>query len=228
MKVSIIVAGGSGLRMGADIPKQFLCVADKPILMHTLERFHQYDASMALVLVLPESQTNYWKELCDKYHFDIPHAIVYGGESRFHSVNNGVQYVKNKYPIVSCIAVHDGVRPLVSLQTLENCFSDALRLGSAIPVMPAIESVRLIDNINSEVSHACDRRRVMMVQTPQVFTSDILYNSYALDYRETFTDDASVCEAAGYIMHLSQGNKENVKITTPDDLQYAEIILSRL
>lgn len=227
MRIAIVVAGGSGLRMGSDIPKQFLPVVGEPILMHTLKRFNEYDKDMNLVLVLPSIQIEYWKTLCDKYSFDLPHEIVVGGETRYHSVRNGLEYIKKNKRDISLIAIHDGVRPLVSVDTLSRCFVEAAKYGSAIPVMPAIESIRMIDETDGERSYAVDRRRVMLVQTPQVFTSEVVMKSYDLGYRETFTDDASVCEAAGYTMHLSQGNKENVKITTPDDMIYAEMIMKK-
>lgn len=225
MNVVIIVAGGSGLRMGSEIPKQFLPVAGKPILMHTLRRFNDYDKSMHIVLVLPKSQREYWDALCREHSFDIEHAIVDGGETRYHSVLNGLNYTRQHLSSATCIGVHDGVRPLVSAETLRRTFTEASEYGSAIPVMPAIESVRFIDETDKGVSHAVDRRRVVLVQTPQVFRAQMLFESYGLGYRETFTDDASVCEAAGHVMHLAEGNKENVKITTPDDLLLAEMML---
>jgi 2-C-methyl-D-erythritol 4-phosphate cytidylyltransferase len=227
MNVAIIVAGGSGLRMGSEIPKQFLRVAGKPILMHTLGIFRKYDSDMAIILVLPESQISYWERLCESEQFGVSHDIVKGGETRYHSVRNGLMYAKEHYPEAESIAVHDGVRPLVSTKTIGSCFDDAWEYGSAIPVMASVESVRLIDERDSKLSYAIDRRRVMLVQTPQVFSAEMIYSSYDIGYRETFTDDASVCEAAGYKMHLTEGNKENVKITTPDDLILAETLLKK-
>ena len=217
----VIVAGGSGKRMGTDIPKQFLIVGGKPVLASTIERFHTYDAQMQIVLVLPQSQIAYWHKLTAEYHIDIKHQIVSGGETRFHSVKNGLSAIKD----ADVVGVHDGVRPLVSTATIDRCFDSATQHGSAVPVMPSVESVRFVDE--NGTSHAVDRARVRMVQTPQVFRYDILTNSYQQPYSDLFTDDASVVEAAGYTITLVDGNKENIKLTTPDDLVYAEMLMAK-
>ena len=217
----VIVAGGSGKRMGTDIPKQFLIVGGKPVLASTIERFHTYDAQMQIVLVLPENQITYWQTLCAEYQFNIKHTIAKGGETRFHSVKNGLAAVVD----AEVVGVHDGVRPLVSVATVERCFDCAAKYGTAVPVMPAVESVRFIDADGS--SHAVNRAQIRMVQTPQMFQYDILMNSYNQPYTDLFTDDASVVETAGHAITLIEGNKENIKLTTPDDLVYAKMLMAK-
>ncbi len=211
----IIVAGGKGQRMGADIPKQFLLLKGKPILMYTIERFYSLDSSMEIVVVLPESEQDYWRQLCQEYKFSVQHKITSGGKTRFHSVQNGLRAIVNS----EIVGVHDGVRPFVSEQTLKNCYNTAKEKGTAIPVMPVIESIRKIDG---EVSESCDRSKYRLVQTPQVFEIDLLRRSYNVDYLDTFTDDASVVEAEGYLVSLVEGNIENIKITSPMDLAVGE------
>jgi 2-C-methyl-D-erythritol 4-phosphate cytidylyltransferase len=217
-KIAIIVAGGKGERMQTDIPKQFIEIKGKPILMHTLEVFHRYETSMQLVLVLPFIQFNYWNELCKKHNFDIPHQIVAGGQTRFHSVKNGLEVVN----IPALVAVHDGVRPLVSVKTIARCFAEAEKQGTAIPVVDLVDSIRkLTENDNQSV----DRLAYKLVQTPQVFDADILIKAYEQDFSPLFTDDASVVEAMGTKINLVEGNRENIKITTEFDLRIAEILI---
>lgn len=216
----IIVAGGSGQRMGSNIPKQFLNIKGRPILMYTIERFFNYNPKIKIVVVLPENQIDYWKELCTKHSFSIEHKIIKGGATRFGSVQNGLSEITN----CELIAIHDGVRPLVSKETIQRCFDDAAKYGNAIPVVPATESIRIADNDGT--NKAIDRAMVKLVQTPQIFNKEILSKSHTQTYRPIFTDDASVAEFAGYKMHLTDGNRENIKITTPDDLLYAEALLN--
>lgn len=218
-RYAIIVAGGSGTRMGSQIPKQFLIVAGQPILMHTLRVFNTYDPEMSLIVVLPQSQIEYWHELCAEYGFDIRHSIATGGATRFESVKNGMALTSAD----SIIAVHDGVRPLVSPETLDRCYTTAEARGTAIPVMPSIESVRICDADGR--SHAADRSKIMMVQTPQVFRGDVLHKAYRQSFSPLFTDDASVVEAMGQTVELTEGNVGNIKITTPMDLILAESML---
>ena len=213
----IVVAGGKGLRMGADIPKQFLPVQGKPLLMHTLSNLHTFDPTMHLILVLPEAQQAYWDSLCHKHSFNVPHTIVKGGGTRFHSVSNGLTSITTDDALV---AVHDGVRPFVSHTVIGNCFAAAEKHGAAIPVVPVVETVRKLGEGNSSVT--IDRNALRMVQTPQTFHLSILRAAYAQPYSTHFTDDASVVEAAGYTIALVDGNRENIKITTPFDLQLAE------
>ncbi len=213
----IIVAGGSGTRMGGSIPKQFLEVAGRPILMHTVQRFYDFDNDISIIVVLPADQIDFWKELCQQHNFIIPHTIVTGGETRFHSVLNGLQYTDED----SLIAVHDGVRPFVSRETLEKGFRLAMEKGTAIPVVQPPESIRIIEDNRSK---SIDRSTVRLVQTPQIFNGKILHKAYEQQYTDLFTDDASVVEKAGFPIYLYDGNRENIKITTPDDLIYAEAL----
>jgi 2-C-methyl-D-erythritol 4-phosphate cytidylyltransferase len=216
--VAIIVAGGKGLRMNAEIPKQFLEINHLPILMHTLNAFSKYDASIQLILVLPAAQVDFWKELCHKHSFSIPHTIVCGGDTRFDSVKNGLDAVK----VHSMVAVHDGVRPLVSRDTIARCFEQVYQYGAVIPTVELVDSIRqLTDGRNIAV----DRSAYQLVQTPQVFDSIILKNAYNQEFSPLFTDDASVVEAAGTAVKLVQGNRENIKITTEMDLKIASLFL---
>lgn len=218
-KSVIIVAGGKGERMKSDTPKQFLECADKPILMHTITIFWNFDKEMKILLVLPESQIQYWAELIKKYRFNIPHRVIAGGKTRFHSVKNAIDTLDEKTELV---AIHDGVRPLVSQDTIERCFETAEKTGSAIPALALSESIRQVfDN----KSIALDRSRYKMVQTPQVFRADIVIKSYQQPFSEKYTDDASVVETLGYKIHLVDGNVENIKITTPYDLKMATLLI---
>ena len=218
IKTAIIVAGGKGERMNAEIPKQFLEIHGKPILMHTLEVFRRYDASMELILVLPSVQIEFWKELCKKHAFDIPHQIVSGGQTRFQSVKNGLKATRSNL----LIAVHDGVRPLVSIDTIERCFDEAEKSGAAIPVIDLVESIR---QISENESSSVDRSAYKLVQTPQVFESELLKKAYEQEFTPLFTDDASVVEALGTKIQLVDGNRENIKITTEFDLRIAESLI---
>lgn len=214
-KTVLIVAGGKGERMNSEIPKQFLEIQGKPILMHTLDVFLAYDATINLVLVLPADQIDLWKELCKKYSYDIKHQIVEGGKTRFQSVKNGLDVVKDS----GLVAVHDGVRPLVSVETIARCFQKAEKYGTAVPVIDVIDSIR---QITPNGSQCIDRTAYKLVQTPQIFKSDILKKAYEQDFSPFFTDDASVVEAGGIKIQLVEGNRENIKITTAFDLKMAE------
>ncbi|MDD2797318.1 MAG: 2-C-methyl-D-erythritol 4-phosphate cytidylyltransferase [Bacteroidales bacterium] len=222
-KIIIIVAGGKGMRMGNDLPKQFLPIGGKPVLMHTLEKFHSADAEMKLILVLPEAQQDYWRELCTKYNFSLPHTIANGGETRFHSVKNGLEKATKEISDKAIIGVHDGVRPFVSTDVIRNCYKLTQKNKAVIPVIEVHETIRKIENSNSKT---VDRSSYRLVQTPQVFQSDILINAYQQNYASGFTDDASVVEAAGITVTLTEGNRENIKITTPFDIIVAEAILA--
>lgn len=214
----IIVAGGKGLRMGTDIPKQFLPVQGIPVLMRTLTTFHTFDPALHLILVLPLAQQVYWQDLCQHHAFTLPHTIANGGETRFHSVKNGLACIEAEEALV---AVHDGVRPFVSQATIAACFEAAAQVGAAIPVLPVVETIRELDE---SVSHTVDRDRYRLVQTPQTFQLGILRQAYTQPYGPQFTDDASVVEAADHAITLVEGNRENIKITTPFDLQLAEVL----
>ncbi len=215
---AIIVAGGSGTRMGSEIPKQFLKINGLPVLMHTLNTFYSFDTAIKLILVLPEDQIAYWKELCTTHQFEIVHEIAKGGSTRFESVKNGLALIKTP----ALIGIHDGVRPFVSHDSLNRCYHHARALGNAIPVLDAYESVREVKN---GLSKALDRTSIKLVQTPQVFHSDLLMPAYEQAYNPLFTDDASVVEACGKTIHLVAGNRENIKITTPFDLILAEAFI---
>ena len=216
-KYIIIVAGGKGLRMGGDIPKQFLPVCGKPVLMRTLEAFHAYDTSIHLILVLPVSQQVYWKQLCEEYQFDLMHEIADGGETRFHSVKNGLALVKED----GLVGVHDGVRPFVSQEVIARCYDEALSLKAVIPVVGVVETVR---HLTEEGSETVPRDQYKLVQTPQVFDVALLRRAYEQTYTDMFTDDASVVEALGEKVYLVEGNRENIKLTTPFDLKLAELL----
>lgn len=215
-KYVIIVAGGKGLRMGAGLPKQFLLLDGKPVLMHTLQRFYDFDPAVSLILVLPEAHQTYWQKLCREYGFAVPHTVACGGETRFHSVKNGLAKVTGN----GLVGVHDGVRPFVSASTIRQCFDRALETGAAIPVLPVTDTLR---ELAGEKSHTVDRNRYCTVQTPQVFRTEVLQEAYRKPYSGTFTDDASVVEASGFSITLVPGNRENIKITTPFDLKTGEI-----
>ncbi len=217
----LIVAGGRGTRMGGPQPKQFLELAGRPVLMHTLEAFDRWDASARLIVVLPEDQIDTWKRLCEAHVFGRIHRVVAGGETRFHSVQNGLGAVASD----GLIAVHDGVRPLVAPSVIAACFAAAADGGAAVPVVPVVESVREVDADGG--SRPVDRARLRVVQTPQVFRADVLRAAYCLPYDPRFTDDASVVEASGVAVRLVPGNRENIKLTTPMDLLLAEQLMRR-
>ncbi len=220
-KYAIIVAGGKGERMGVDIPKQFIELEGKPILMHTLEKFKKADPTIEIILALPENQIDFWEELFSKYQLsNIPHQIVKGGKTRFHSVQNALKLVKEE----GIVAIHDGVRPLVSEETIKRCFVEAEKKGNAIPVVEVVESLRHVtkqDGINHSVARSCYR----LVQTPQCFKSELILSAYKQQFDNSFTDDASVVEVLGKVINLVEGNRENIKITTQEDLVIASALL---
>ncbi|MBR2497382.1 MAG: 2-C-methyl-D-erythritol 4-phosphate cytidylyltransferase [Parabacteroides sp.] len=224
----IIVAGGRGLRMGGDLPKQFIPIEGRPVLMHTLEAFYRWNKSVELILVLPEDQQSYWKMLCKEIGCKAPHQIVNGGETRFHSVKNGllhlVEIVRSEGETDGQIwvGVHDGVRPLVNPEVISRCFTEAELSGASIPVVPVVDSLR---EMTEKGSHPVDRSRYLAVQTPQVFDFNLLVKAYEQTYTELFTDDASVVEAMGHEVKAVPGNRENIKITTPMDLLLAEALI---
>jgi len=216
---AVIVAGGSGKRMGAEIPKQYLELAGKPVLMHTIEKFKAYNDSIEIIAVLPENQLRYWNELQKKYSFTIPHTLVKGGKARFYSVRNGLKFVD----VPGLVAIHDGVRPFVSNETIKRCFETAEKLGNAIPVISPEESLRMITD---QGSAPVNRLYVKQVQTPQVFRADLIKKAYLQDYLPEFTDDATVLEKTGEKINMVEGNRENIKITNPEDLFIAKTLLS--
>lgn len=218
-RTALIVAGGKGLRMGSELPKQFLPIGGKPVLMHTLEAFHRFDKRMQLILVLPREQQGFWQELCETHGFNIRHEIADGGETRFHSVKNGLALING---IGGMVGVHDGVRPFVSQEVIARCFREAAVRKAVIPVIDVVETVRHLTGSGSETVNRNDYK---LVQTPQVFDADLLRRAYEQEFTPFFTDDASVVEAMGVPVHLVEGNRENIKITTPFDLKVASALL---
>jgi 2-C-methyl-D-erythritol 4-phosphate cytidylyltransferase len=216
-KQIIIVAGGKGLRMGGEVPKQFLPVNGKPVLMLTIETFHRFDPEMKIILVLPKEQQVYWNDLCTEYQFRIPYLLANGGDTRFHSVKNGLALANDD----GLIGVHDGVRPFVSQEVIAHCFDAANINNAAIPVIDVVETIR---KIKGEQSETVDRNNYKLVQTPQVFTTSLLKKAYEQEYSSLFTDDASVVEAMGVKVALVEGNRENIKITTPFDMIIAKAL----
>lgn len=218
-KFALIVAGGMGSRMGNSLPKQFIDLLGEPILIHTIRVFHHFDAGMKIIVVLPEDQKLRWKELCSQHRFAVPHQLAAGGENRFESVKNGLKAIDEE----GIVFIHDGVRPLVSRETLVRCFETALKYGNAIPVLPVTESLRKQEG---EINISVDRSLYVSVQTPQTFRSGQILDAFTQNYDPAFTDDASVAEKSGYKINMVEGNRENIKITTPTDLIVAEAFLT--
>ncbi len=215
----IITAGGIGNRMNSEIPKQFLKIADEVILMMTIRKFYDYDYDLNILLSLPENYISYWNNLCEKEQFKIKHSIVAGGQTRFHSVKNALNRVTGD----GYVAVHDGVRPLVSAQTIMNTFVSAQTYGNGIAALPIDFSLRKTIE-NSNISE--NREQFKQIQTPQTFSVNILKKAYELNYDNSFTDDATVVEKTGEKIFLCEGNKENIKITTAFDIKFAEFLLN--
>ena len=218
-KYVVIVAGGRGTRMGTSVPKQFLLLAGRPVLMHTIELFYSHPSmDEPPVVVLPSDQMSYWKKLCDKYRFSLPHHLVEGGATRFQSVKNGLE----KIPPDCIVGIHDGVRPLVSQEVIKETYQQALEYGTAIPVVFPQETIRKFDKATKK-SFSVNRDDYVIVQTPQVFKSNLIKEAYQTKAFKEFTDDASVLEYTGQNINLTEGNRENIKITTSFDLKLAEI-----
>lgn len=220
MDYLIVVAGGKGLRMGGDVPKQFQLLGGLPILMHTLNRMQEAAPDATLILVLPEQQQSYWKELCTQYRFTVPHLLANGGETRFHSVQNGLALVPDDAQGV--VGIHDGVRPFVSAQVIQRCMQKANEHGAVIPVIPVVDTVR---QLTGDGSCTVNRDHYKLVQTPQTFRIDVIKKAYLQPYHAGFTDDASVVEAMGCAVTLVEGNRENIKITTPFDKLVGEMLV---
>lgn len=214
----IITAGGIGKRMGSELPKQFLEIVRKPILIHTLELFHAYDPTAQLILTLPAEWKDFWKNLLKSYNCSVPHLIVDGGNERYHSIKNALAVCTGEF-----VAVHDGVRPLVNDVTLDRCFKAVEQLGQVIPVVAVKESLR---QVYDDGSRAVNRGEYCLVQTPQCFKKEILQKAYEIPFHSGITDDASLVEEAGFSIHLVEGNEENIKITTQIDLKLANYLLS--
>ena len=220
MDYIIIVAGGKGLRMGSDVPKQFLPVQGMPVLMRTISRFHECNPSMQIILVLPHHQQQYWHDLCSQYAFGIAHTVVDGGDTRFASSRNGLATIPDD--ATGTVGIHDGVRPFVAAEVISRCYDAARAHGAAIPVLAVTDTLRRIDSATT--GHNVLRTDYRIVQTPQVFDIALLKRAFTQPFREEFTDDASVVEAMGCSVEMVEGNRENIKITTPFDLKIAETL----
>lgn len=217
-KYAVIVAGGSGTRMQSEIPKQFIELKGLPILMYTINAFH-YD-NIQIILVLPDNQIDFWKQLIDQFGFKTPHQIVIGGSSRFDSVKNGLKSILSDDGLV---AIHDGVRPLVNREIINRSFEVASTNGNAIVSIPLKDSIRSVD---STVNRQEDRSRFRLIQTPQTFQLNLIKKAFEQPFDPLFTDDASVLEKAGFSINLIEGSYQNIKITTPEDLLIAESFLT--
>ena len=223
---AIILAGGKGLRMGGIVAKQFLPIGGLPILMHTIRRFREYSESLNIILVLPREQHEYWGELCQTYGFDEQYEVAEGGATRFHSIQNGLRLVPDDAEGV--VSVHDGVRPFVSIDVIARCYETARREGTAVPVSPVVETVRqLLRDVEGDTraSVTVPRDDYRLVQTPQAFDIQLHKRAYRQPFCEAFTDDASVVEAMGHSITLVEGNRENIKITTPFDIVVGESLV---
>lgn len=217
-RTTIIVAGGSGKRLGGPVPKQFQKIKGRPLLMWTIEAFHHFDPSMPIVVVLPGAHFDIWKALCMGHRFFLEHQVVAGGEQRFHSVKAGLDQVKGD----GLVAVHDGVRPLVSKELISRCFAAAHQHSAAVPVVPVVPSIR---ETTADGSRALDRSKLLAVQTPQCFHTDLLRKAFALPYDPAFTDEATLVERLGVKVRLVEGEEHNVKVTTPSDLRMVELLI---
>ena len=206
------------MRMGNAVPKQFLLLNGKPVLQRSLEAFAAFDPTMTCIVVLPETQISYWKDLCEKYSCNVPHVVVSGGKERFDSVKNGLKAISME----GIVAVHDGVRPLMTMELLRDGFETAEKFGSAIPYVDSVDSLRMIDG---ETSKTLDRTKIKRIQTPQIFDVSQLKDVMDVEYRLEFTDEASVWELAGKKLYFYKGSEQNIKITTPSDLKIAEALL---
>jgi 2-C-methyl-D-erythritol 4-phosphate cytidylyltransferase len=217
-KYVIIVAGGTGTRMKNAVPKQFMELQKKPILMHTIEKFKDSIPDINIVVVLAKQLNEDWKKLCMKHNFSIIHQLMDGGETRYHSVKNGLTLV----PDACIVGIHDAARPLVSKETILKAFETAEKLGNASPAIPLNESIRFL---KGKENCAVDRTQYSIIQTPQCFHSDLIRKAFLKAYKPEFTDDASVLEAFGEKINLIEGNRENIKITTQHDLIIAEALM---
>lgn len=220
---AIIVAGGSGARMGSVVPKQFLLLQGKPVLMRSIEAFYQNEYQPNIILVLAATDIDYWNELVKKYQFKIPHQIEIGGSERFNSVKNGLNLIKDANAVV---AIHDAVRPLVSQLTISNCFLKAKENGNAVAAVIAKDSIRQL-SLNT-ASKALNRSEIYLVQTPQTFIKHQLDVAYQQNFDNSFTDDASVVEKAGFDIYLEKGDEFNFKITFKEDLLLAEALIRKV
>lgn len=205
--------------MQSDVPKQFMLLGNKPVLMHTIDMFFKFDPKINIILVLPESQIAYWEQLCSEYAYNQDLKIAKGGALRFESVKNGLSLVYED----GIVGIHDGVRPFVSVDVISRAYRAAAEQGAVIPTRDMEESLRFSD---AQTNHAVNREHLKIVQTPQVFQTNIIKTAYSSPFKEEFTDDASVVESAGYSIHLIKGNRENIKLTTPFDFIVGHALLN--
>ncbi|GGG88798.1 2-C-methyl-D-erythritol 4-phosphate cytidylyltransferase [Parapedobacter pyrenivorans] len=226
MNYVIIVAGGMGVRMGSDTPKQFLLLSGLPVMMHTINAFYRSSSSPHIVVVIPSSLHNHWSALCEAHHFGVPHTIAYGGQSRFESVKSGLDTIKSMSADLkqSLIAVHDAARPLISPELIDGTYNQAALTGAAALAIKSTDSIRLRSK-NGLKNNAYPRELVYLMQTPQTFNGAILSEAYEQPDDKTYTDDASVVEKKGYPIVLIDGDTLNIKITFPGDLRIAEMLL---
>jgi len=218
-KFALIVAGGSGSRMQNKTPKQFIELAGKPVLMHSITTFYNYDSEIKIIIVLPAEHIGFWKNLCASFSFSIKHSVVSGGTTRFDSVKNGLKQIND-----GIVFIHDGVRPLVSEKTISKCYKTAIEKGNALPVIPVSESIRVK---NVQGNSMVDRSKYFLVQTPQTFRTELIKKAYRQNFSPAFTDDTSVLENTGVKINLVEGNRENIKITYPEDFSIAECFLQK-
>lgn len=216
-KTAIITAGGIGKRMGLKVPKQFMLLNGKPLLYWTIEKFYKFDSKMQILVSLPKEWIKFWEDSCEEYQIRIPHKLVEGGTERFHSIQNALQFATG-----DLIAIHDGVRPFVSVNLIQNGFETAKLKGSAVPVVELKESIRTVSENSSK---AVERNNFRIVQTPQTFQKEIIEKAYQQDFNSSITDDACLVESIGYEIQLIPGEDQNIKITTPIDIKLAEILI---
>ncbi len=218
----IIVAGGKGFRAGGDIPKQFLKIGGKPMLMHTIQAFHNYDYRVRIIVVLPEGYQFLWEQLCKEYNFTVNHIIVSGGETRFHSVKNGLKEVSEE----ETVCIHDAARPFVTSSLIGNCFDDSF--NSNCGIIPVVDEVNSVRKLTESGSIVVDRQKLKLVQTPQAFPAEMIKKAYSTSHESSFTDDASVAEKSDIKLKLIEGENTNIKITTAFDIELADFYFQYL
>ena len=220
-KFVIIVAGGIGKRMESDLPKQFMKLADRPVMLHTLRVFHEFDRKLKIIIVLHADYFELWNSICEEYSCTIPHKVIKGGETRFDSVKNGLEAINKNNGFV---AIHDAVRPLVNIDTISRCFDSAVKYGNALPAISPNESVRIsVGGGNKPL----ERKNIYLIQTPQVFSVARIKKAYLQEYKPDFTDDATVFETSGGKINIVEGDVLNIKLTTSIDLKFAEAVLKQ-
>ena len=220
-KYAIIVAGGTGSRLQGDVPKQFMLLSGKPVILYSIEAFLHHDPSVQIILVIHPDYLSLWEQMTRKYKISAPFQVVAGGKFRFDSVKNGLNLIRGD----GLVAVHDAARPVISAAFIAYLFSETSKYGSAIPVVPLNDTIRIID---SDISHQQDRTFLRAVQTPQVFKVADLQRAYTQSYLPSYTDDGSVMESAGFPVHLAEGRRGNIKITHPEDIAVAEVLIKNL